>query len=169
MYVNCEKCNETISENANFCPNCGVSLKSDDNSSGHIDNLSDIINRNGENGNSSNNDFLILSVAVIFIFIVIILSFIALLPNEEASVNFTEEGCWLGIFNNGEAEVNIEGCESKSYKCKIDEDCGIYAIIISYSSEEDRSPLCLELGEKKACTTKEYGYASINLNIVKQD
>ena len=167
--MNCEKCNETISENANFCSNCGVSLKSDENSSGHIDHLSDILNRNEENGTSNNNDFVILSIAVIFIFIVIILSFIALLPNEEASVNFAEGGCWTGVFNDGKAEMNIEGCESKSYECEVDEDCGIYALILSYSSEDDRSPLCLELGEKKVCTTTEYGYVSINLNLVRQD
>ena len=165
--MNCEKCNELVQEKANFCPNCGMNLKPN-NSGKNVDHLSDILDR-GEGEGNSNSDFVIFSIIITVILLIIIISFFALQPNDEAQVNFVEEGCWTGVFNNGEAEMNIQGCESKSYECKNNDNCGIYAMITSYPDEDKRPPLCIELGGKEACTTIEYGYISINLNIVKQE
>jgi hypothetical protein len=114
---------------------------------------------------SSNNEYrsdqgnpkipwIIGGIAAVFILLIIIFS----LGGSSSTATVTYSGCWSGAFSDGDLNiVSIDGCGNESFNCGPGGYCGINA----QKQDDSSARLCVSVGSNEACTTAEYGIASV--------
>jgi len=79
--------------------------------------------------------------------------------NEEVSAQVIYSECWAGAFiDTYMNSISIEGCGNETFSCGTGS--GI-CVINAQKQEDNEKQLCVEVGDKRACTTAGYGVAQV--------
>ena len=107
----------------------------------------------------------IVFIGGVILSIIILIIFLASITDSSYEVaEVVYDGCWSGAFTNlGGSSISIDGCGFKSFNCTSN-----YCGILAQKEDDSDRQLCVRVGygdptkdDKYACTTAEYGIASV--------
>ncbi len=105
-----------------------------------------------------NSSFLAISIIAAVLFVIgFILMSSPSYDEEHAQVIYS--GCWSGAFiDTYMNSISIEGCGNETFSCGTGS--GI-CVINAQKQEDNEDKLCVQIGDKRACTNAGYGIAQI--------
>jgi hypothetical protein len=105
-----------------------------------------------------NSSFLAISIIATVLFVIgfILMSYPS---NDEEHARVIYSECWTGvIIDTYMNSKSIEGCGNETFSCGTGS--GI-CVINAQKQEDNEKQLCVEVGDKRACTTAGYGIAQV--------
>ena len=92
------------------------------------------------------------------VFVILLLIVVFSFGDSSSTATVTYSGCWSGAFSDGDLNIiSIDGCGNESFDCGSGGYCGINA----QKQDDSSARLCVSVGSNEACTTAEYGIASV--------